>query len=132
MMSDLRQRLGHGGHLRVVVAGSRTFLDYEVVKRAIETAMALWQCDLFTVVSGGEPNGVDALGERWAREHGHPCIVEPADWDRHGRAAGPIRNRRMAEMTDALVAVWDGRSPGTKNMIEEAAKRGRLLYVVRV
>ena len=47
-----------------------------------------------------------------------------AQWDKYGRQAGPMRNRQMAENADALIAYWDGESRGSKNMIEEAKKRG--------
>lgn len=53
----------------------------------------------------------------------------PADWDRRGRAAGRIRNREMAKHADALIAVWDGESRGTANMILEAHRAGLKVYV---
>lgn len=56
----------------------------------------------------------------------------PADWDRHGRAAGPIRNCQMAQYADALIAIWDGKSRGTKNMIDEMNKCGKPVLIRRV
>jgi hypothetical protein len=55
----------------------------------------------------------------------------PADWDTHGRAAGVIRNKQMAEYGDMLIAFWDGESKGTKNMIDTSKKLGLLVYVHR-
>jgi len=82
------------------------------------------------VVSGGAA-GVDMLGERWALRQGIPTTVFQANWNAHGKAAGPIRNKQMAEYADALIAVWDGESPGTKNMIETMEKLGKpvLIYL---
>ena len=65
--------------------------------------------------------GVDALGERWAREHGVPVRVFPADNGRHGSAAESVRNCEVVAEADALIAVWDGESPGTADMIRQAA-----------
>ena len=87
--------------------------------------------DITIVVSGGAP-GVDTLGEQYADEMNIPVHVYEADWDKHGRAAGPIRNRKMAENAEALIALWDGKSKGTKNMIETATKKGLMVYVKRI
>ena len=84
------------------------------------------------IVSGGSGN-IDKLGERWAQFSGCEAVtVFPADWSKHGKAAGPIRNRQMAEYADALVLIWDGESRGSKNMLEEATKRGLRVVEVRV
>ena len=80
------------------------------------------------VLSGAGP-GADALGERWAAMTGTPCQRYPANWEAHGRAAGPIRNALMAGDAQALIALWDGKSPGTKNMIALAKKRGLWVHV---
>lgn len=112
---------------RVIIAGGRDYHDYDKVLEAI--AESGFTIDV--VVSGGA-KGVDALGERYAAEKNIPLNVFQADWQTNGRAAGPIRNRKMAENADALIAVWDGQSRGTKNMIETATKKGLLVYVKRV
>lgn len=80
------------------------------------------------VVSGCS-GSVDLLGEKWANFVHLPIRSFPADWEGQGRKAGPIRNRMMAEYAEALIAVWDGESKGTKNMIEEARKRNLKVYV---
>lgn len=110
-----------------IIAGCRDFNDYEVLLDAIEEA----PINITTVVSGGA-NGVDHLGEIFAAEMNLPLKVFNANWTEHGRAAGPIRNRKMAENAEALIALWDGKSRGTKNMIETATKHGLLVYVKRI
>ena len=71
------------------------------------------------IISGGA-KGADALGARWANERSIPCATYLADWNEHGKKAGIMRNIRMAQSANCLVAFWDGESPGTKHMISEA------------
>ena len=113
-------------HMKVIIAGGRDYHNYEVLVEAIKDS----QLQISTVVSGGA-NGVDALGERYAEEMNLQLNVYHADWETNGRAAGPIRNRKMAENAEALIALWDGKSKGTKNMIETAEKKGLIVYVKR-
>lgn len=110
--------------MRTIVAGSRDITDYGEVAQAIRASG--FQISL--VVSGGAA-GVDQLGERWAFEHEIPIERFPADWAAYGRAAGPMRNRLMSEHSDALVAIWDGKSRGTANTIECAKRKGLKVFV---
>jgi hypothetical protein len=110
--------------MKVIIAGGREINDYELVLKAVLNA----GFDITAVVSGGAP-GVDALGERFAEETGLQLFKFPAEWNKYGRAAGPIRNKVMADFADALIAVWDGKSTGTKNMIEQATKNGLTVHV---
>ena len=110
--------------MKTIIAGGRDITDYQLVLDAIKES----QFAISTVVCGGA-KGVDSLGERYATEMNLQLNMFIPDWDTHGRAAGPIRNRKMAENAEALIAVWDGKSRGTKNMIETARKLGLLVYV---
>ena len=110
--------------MKTIIAGSRHITDSSVLIAAIAAS----GFEITEVVSGGA-RGVDALGERYADFAGIPVALFPPDWKRHGRAAGPIRNRQMAEYGDALIAIWDGKSRGTKNMIETARDLGLEVYV---
>lgn len=109
---------------RVIVAGSRDGVRYADVCAAIEQS----GFNVAAVVSGG-CRGTDRLGEDWANNHDIPVFVYPADWSTHGHAAGPIRNATMANNADALVAIWDGQSRGTKNMIDVAKRKGLSVFV---
>ncbi len=113
--------------MRVIIAGGRDYDNYDVLLEAINEA----QFEIATVVSGGA-QGVDALGVRYARETNKPLDIYKADWKAHGRGAGPVRNKKMAENADALIAVWDGQSRGTKHMIDTATGKGLQVYVKRV
>jgi hypothetical protein len=82
-----------------------------------------------TKVLSRETPGVDTLAEWWAEQHGIPVTRFTAEWKRYGRRAGPIRNQEMAGYAEGLVAVWDGQSRGTRNMIQLARRRGLQVYV---
>lgn len=80
------------------------------------------------VISGGGGN-IDKAAERFAGDMRFTFQEYPADWNKHGKAAGPIRNRQMAAVAHAGVVVWDGESRGTLNMLTELVKRGKPVYV---
>lgn len=117
--------------MRVIVAGSRGITEKSVVERALDDAW-LWMGIRPTTILSGAARGVDQLGERVAAARNVPCTRYPAKWVSLGRMAGFARNIEMAQNADALVAVWDGKSPGTKHMVAEAHKRGLLVYVHEV
>lgn len=112
---------------KVIIAGGRGVTDPALVFAAMQEA----PFEVREVISGGA-QGADTLGEKWAAYHSLPVTRVPARWDLHGKAAGPIRNREMAEYADACVCVWDGRSPGTRNMIEAATRLGVPVFVYPV
>lgn len=113
--------------MRTIIAGSRTATNYDILPRAI--AAMPWKP---TVIISGSARGADVLGERWATENGIPLLRMPADWKTHGVRAGYLRNIEMAEKADALLALWDGKSPGTAHMIEIAKRKGLLVSVWRI
>lgn len=113
--------------MNCIIAGPRYVTNYQHVLNAVEASGFS-----INVVVSGKARGVDTLGEQWAEEHGKSVKPFPADWSKYHRAAGPIRNRQMAEYADALIAVWDGKSRGTANMIKEARRKKLKVYVHRV
>ncbi len=108
---------------KVIIAGSRNITNYKKVKRFIKKV----EFNIDKIVSG-MAKGVDKLGEKYAKENDIPIKQFPANWEEYGRTAGPIRNREMAEYATHLIAFWDGKSKGTKNMIDLAIKKG--LYII--
>jgi len=118
---------GNKKHIRVIVAGGRDFTDYRILSETLDVVLERYTLTEASIVSGC-CRGADTLGERYAREHGIPVVRFPADWLAYGKAAGPIRNRKMAEYASegegVLVAFWDGRSRGTASMIRLAEKYG--------
>lgn len=114
--------------MKIIVAGGRDFGDFPKLVAALD--MLVLPDGRNSVLSGGA-NGADDLAERWADESGMTCDIYEADWDAHGKAAGPIRNQQMAQDADALIAFWDGKSRGTKDMIEKAVRAGLEIHVYR-
>lgn len=107
----------------VIIAGGRDFEDYEKLCSDVWSVVGRYQNEegmLEIIAMSGGANGADRLGERWAFNMGVWLEVYPADWNTYGKAAGAIRNKEMAAKADILIAFWDGKSPGTRNMIEHA------------
>ena len=113
--------------MRTIIAGSRGIVNIDTISDAIEAAG--W---IPTVVISGAARGADRLGEMWAEAASVPVERFPADWRTYGKRAGYIRNAAMAEVADALIAIWDGQSPGTANMIQSAQHRNLKIYIHRV
>lgn len=114
--------------MKVIIAGSR---DIPEAYKHVVKAVLLSRFDITEVVSG-TARGIDRAGERFAREERIRLKQFPAQWEVYGKSAGMIRNRKMAEYADALIAVWDGDSFGTPNMIRTAEKLGLKVFVHQV
>lgn len=118
--------------MKLIIAGSRYVnVTSEQISCALRGWLHLEPYEITEVVSGGA-RGVDKSGEQWAEDNSRPYRVFPADWDTHGRAAGPIRNQEMADYADIALVFWDGRSRGTLSMISEMAQRRKLSAVIGV
>ena len=128
---EQRERaIGDGS--KVIIAGSRSFADYEKLKSVCDSILPNQYSEPCITILSGTSSGSDSLGERYAHERGYALQRHPADWKKYGKAAGPIRNRQMAENADVLIAFWNGRSKGTKNMIETAKKLGLIVETILI
>ena len=121
-------RLGKLWGMKVIVAGSRDFKDYALLKEFLDK-LVIFRSD-FTEIVSGTASGADKFGERYAQEHNLAIKRFPADWEKYGKAAGHIRNRQMAEYADACVVFWDGQSKGSVNMAKVARELKLPLVVV--
>jgi len=114
--------------IKVIIAGGRDFDDIEGLYEVMDVLYG----DIPKVeVVCGMARGADELGAHWAGYAGAPVKKFPADWDKYGKGAGYIRNEHMAQYADVLVAFWDGKSKGTKNMIQKAFDQGLEVHVYR-
>jgi len=113
------------GH-RTIVAGSRSITSMKPVEYAITRSPFTVE----VIVHGGA-DGVDSLADAYATEHGIPTVRFPAHWGEYGESAGPIRNKEMAAYAHSLVAVWDGKSPGTRHMLRTAYESNMPVYLFR-
>ena len=116
---------------RVIIAGTRSFNDYELLRDSCNNLLSEKQRTHTVVVISGTARGADQMGERYARERGYEIRQFPADWEQYGKSAGHIRNAKMADNADALIAFWDGESKGTKNMIDNARRKGLAVRVIQ-
>lgn len=128
--------------IRVIVAGGRDFND----KYLMEDNLMEWILDIYLEnhnkerveieFISGKARGADTLGEMFAKEHGYKVKEFPANWTAYGKSAGYIRNEQMAKYAvsdgnhGVLFAFWDGKSKGTKHMIDLAKKHGLEVNVV--
>ena len=125
--------------VRIVVSGSRDYRNYGQQADVLDTLVIKLQNQGFDkedieIVTGG-CRGADELGERYAKESCIRCSIFPADWSKHRRSAGPIRNEQMAKYATEtkpcyLVAFPIGESPGTRNMIKLAKRYGLTTEVI--
>jgi ABC-type enterochelin transport system substrate-binding protein len=114
--------------MKVIIAGGRNFNDYNKLRESCDNILVN-QKDVEIV--SGTAAGADTLGERYAQEKGYEVKKFPAQWDLYGKSAGYKRNQQMAEYADGLIAFWDGKSRGTKHMIDIATNKGLKVRVVR-
>ena len=116
--------------MKIIIAGTRTFDNKQLLFNIMNDIIEKLDLHYFEVISG-TAEGADKLGEEWAEERKITVSRFPPDWNKHGKAAGPIRNSQMADAADMCVVFWDGKSKGTKNMIETALSKGLFVKVVK-
>lgn len=116
---------------KVIIAGSRSVKenDYDLFLKVKNIIKSLERND--TEIVSGTAKGGDKFGEWFAEQCSIPVTKFPANWNEHGKAAGYIRNKQMAEYGTHLIAIWDGKSKGTKHMIDLANSRGLAVRVIK-
>lgn len=130
ILPGLWQRLKDETTVRLVIAGSREITSREYVFAELgRLTKNLLDENLVTVVCG-MARGVDTLGREWSESMGFPIDLFPANWELYGKAAGMLRNKLMANHGTHLIALWDGKSSGTKQMIDVAKSFGLQYRVV--
>ena len=110
--------------MRVIVCGGRDYDD----ERTVDAVMSALDLDC-TVVAGSAP-GADTLAVAWRKERGLSHEEFPADWRKHGKAAGPIRNQAMLDAGADLVIAFPG-GRGTADMVSKAREAGVTVMEVR-
>lgn len=103
----------------MIVAGGRDYSNQNVVNYYIDRVKDV--CDsrgLNLVIVCGMATGADTLGRNYAISNGLEVLEFPADWNKYGKSAGYIRNKEMGNVADSAIVFWDGRSKGSKLMID--------------
>jgi len=120
--------------MRVIIAGSRDLMPatrqdvFSWRMQCVAHAVQESGFDISVVISGGA-EGIDTVGEAWAKQNSIPVERYPANWRKYAKAAGHIRNEEMAKVAQALICIWDGMSPGSRNMLETASRYGLRIRV---
>lgn len=117
-------------NFKVIIAGSRGFSNYKLLKEKCNEYLREKRKEYNIIIISGGARGADTFGEKYAQDEGFSLEVFPANWNKFGKSAGFIRNEQMAEIADALIAFWDGKSHGTKHMIEIMENKKLLVRVV--
>lgn len=117
-------------NFKVIIAGSRGFNNYKLLAQQCNRLLSDKRKKCNIVIISGHARGADTLGEKYAKEEGFDLEIYPAQWDKLGKKAGLVRNEQMGSIADAVIAFWDGKSHGTKHMIDFATNKGLLVRVI--
>lgn len=107
---------------RIIVAGTRDWTDKRTFHETLLDYLERFD-EPVLFISGAARTGADRFIIDWCKKYHYPCVEVPADWDRHGKSAGYIRNAAMLEMATHLICYWDTRSRGTAHMREIASEK---------
>ena len=114
--------------MKLIIAGGRNITDLE--SESIQAFINFLEIEGITEIVSGGAKGVDKAGEIYAHVHNIPCQVFPAEWNKYGKAAGPIRNSVMANYGDALLIIWDGKSRGSADMKQRMTKLSKPVWEI--
>ena len=114
---------------RIVIAGCRDYNNYYEAKEHIDFCLSNIKLENEIIIVSGCAGGANKIGERYAEENGYRLERYPADWRKFGRSAGPKRNKQMAEICDYVICFWDGKSRGSKSMIDYAKKYNKPIKI---
>lgn len=112
--------------MKIVIAGSRDITSQDLIDRYADILDDKY--DITHVISG-RAKGVDTCGETWANKHNKDIIYFPADWDKHGKKAGILRNLEMLKQADIILVIMHNDSRGSTHMASIAQTSGKPTYV---
>lgn len=118
--------------MKIIIAGSRIITEYSFVKEAVIDSGVWSRYGRRIEIVSGMANGVDTLAVEFAERNNLTLHKFPAKWKEYGKRAGYMRNVEMAEFADGLIAIWDGKSRGTKHMIDIATEKDLFVYVFEI
>lgn len=115
---------------KIIIAGGRDFQDYIFLKNTLDELFKNIIDKKNIEIVSGHAKGVDSLGEKYAKENNINLKIFPADWNTYGKSAGYIRNVQMKDYADYLIAFWNSKSKGTKNMIDLMKKANKKIKII--
>lgn len=107
--------------MKTMVAGSRSITDFDLTEYIPE--------DTTLIISGGA-KGIDALAEEYADKHKISKLIMRPDYKKYGKAAPLLRNKKMVDLSDIIIIIWDGKSKGTKFTIDYAKAQGKEVIII--
>jgi hypothetical protein len=110
---------------RLAVVGSRTFNDKTLLFETLDSLEWEGKPVVPSLIVSGGASGADRLAEVYASTRKIPTKIIRPDWAKHGKAAGPIRNREIVKEADLIIAFWGGKSRGTLSTKQAAEKAGK-------
>ena len=111
--------------MKVAVIGSRTFNNYELLRKVLKRFFP----DAKLIISG-HASGADTLAEKYAEEVGIETLIFKPDWQKMGRSAGYIRNKQIVENAQVLCVFWDAFSKGTEHSINLAKEMKKPTFII--
>ena len=117
--------------MKVIIAGGRDFTNVTVMATTLNNLQDIdhvIEIEKLTLICG-MARGADLTAYKLFSEAGLPVKMYPADWDQYGKSAGYIRNNKMADVADMLIAFWDGESRGTAHMINTMKQQHKPVFV---
>lgn len=117
---------------RIVIFGCRYYRDFKTASQYIDFCISNIKDKYTLIFVSGNCKGADIIGEQYARENGYTIELYPAEWKRYGKRAGHIRNKAMAEIGDYFIGFWDGKSAGTRSMINYVYQAGKPLKIKKI
>lgn len=118
--------------MKLIIAGSRDITDFTVLIDALVEVYDsgfLSESKVITEIVSNNAKGPDRLGEEYAKRFSIAVKKFIPDWDGRGKSAGMQRNSEMGQYADAAVVLWDGKSRGTKHMIDVMRRLNKPCYV---
>ena len=133
---SLVRRLVMNQYFCLLVAGSRNFNDYDLLKSKLDYLLMNNQGNRHIIIVSGGAKGADSLAEKYAKEKGYDTRIFPAEWDKYGKSAGYRRNEQMHQFLTnyenrGCVCFWDGQSKGTQHNFGLCEKNNTPLRVIR-
>lgn len=114
--------------MRIAFVGSRGFKDLDFVRWCVISIYRKY--GKFVLISGGA-KGPDTIAENQAKALGLIRNIHYADWNKYGKAAGPMRNEYIVQDSDYIIAFWDGISSGTQSTINFAKQYNKPLKLFK-
>ncbi len=114
---------------RVTIGGCRNYNDYDAFCDYVDMCLSNIRFNSKIIILSGHCTGTDTMAEKYAQDNGFGLEIYPAQWNLYGRSAGPIRNEQMVALSNFVIAFWDGKSKGTKNLIQNAREKHKPLRI---